>query len=73
MLPDDDTITRSPEQHRAYLTMLAARDMANRSVAHANDLRANGAASPAEIFDQAASTFRAVERTNAAAAGISED
>lgn len=73
ILSDSALHAADAKRIRAELVMLAARDVANRCVKHALDLRENGEPAVADIFETNAGTFRAIERAAAVEAGVTEE
>ena len=74
--PISDAIEADARRVVANLAMLDARDVANRCMAHALDLRQKVggpvADAAADTFEERAAQFRQLERSYAAEAGISE-
>ncbi len=73
ILHDSAKLAQDAAKMRAHLAMLAARDVANLNIKHALDLRQAGAGNFAELFDQNASTFRALERSAAITVGLGDE
>ena len=73
ILPDSVQHTADAKKIRAELVMLAARDVANRCMKHALDLRENGEPAVADIFETNAGTFRSIERAAGAEAALAAE